>query len=176
MMFSQLYTDNTKQFSPYDTLSQWLIRPIIILASKARGGLHTSWLQVQVWYIIVSQVAAVAPLALLLATTGRFDTSLRYTFVIYVGMHQKEIIIRTMDWQSNRSCSGSNIDLRIQQSNHAAVYTLLYNFTSKVTMASCLLPASAHGDSEYNQPVEKLDISLITVVCLNNTAVRCWNA
>ena len=88
------------------------------------------------------QVAALAMLALLLAAIDGCDMSLRYIFVIHVGMHAPIRIIRIMDCQSGRSWEQHSVcgdDPSTQQSSHAAVYTLLHNFT--LTLLSKSMPS-----------------------------------
>ena len=87
--------------------------------------------------LYILQVAALATLALLLATLGGSDMSLQYIFVIYVGMHQSNYGLSSgRNWEQHSVCGD---DPSIQQCSHAAVYTLLHNFTftllSTVTQA-----------------------------------------
>ena len=56
------------------------------------------------------------------------SVSLQYIFVIYVGMHQSNYLglSRGRSWDQPSVCGD---DPCLQQSSHAAVYTLLHNFT-----------------------------------------------
>ena len=74
------------------------------------------------------QVAVLAMLALLLAAIGGSD-SVAAVHLCNICRHALIRSIRTMDCQSGRSWEQhSGDDPSIQQSSHAAVYTLLHNF------------------------------------------------